>query len=91
MYLGTVRLSLPCIEINLSQKTKNVSPIKAAITKQLVYSKSFNYFVWEDLWTISSNIVSFQAQVINTCILAPIFSVVLSRTAGLRTVAIVQT
>ena len=78
MYLDTVRPSLPCIEINLSEKTKNVSPIKAAITKQLVYSKSFNYFVWEDLWTISSNIVSFEARVINTCILVRIFSLVLS-------------
>ena len=28
--------------------------------KQIVYSKTFNYFVWEDLWTISGNIVSFE-------------------------------
>lgn len=52
VYLDTVRPSLLCIEINLSPKTKNISPIKSAITKQLVYSKSFNYFVWEELWTI---------------------------------------
>lgn len=74
IYSRIVAPSSLCIEINLSRNTKTLSPIDAAKTKQIVCSKNFNYFVWVDLWSISSNIVSFEVRIINTCALATIFS-----------------